>query len=329
MGMGAPRRRKAAAREDRAVAPSSSPDAGARPIAAAVLAALRGRGERRAHRLADLVEEFGEMEARARAAPKRGSGEDLHPAHAAFVSAQNLVSVLSEALTEMKEMEPFVDLIGAAEDDYSPGSPPWSPLTQSFFTGWAFFDARVGTGGETLGTTILEVAARVPMPHDFLRLLPAMQGSRMGLFVQEAAPGADRGFPVVDLRELWTGVPCRALVPAGYAGTPGELWYARVLPPPHGNGPPSVVMTTPYILRRPGAADWKACIRRALEGLPGGGDAAAYGEYMKFGPTPRYWCDFVFEAYAGHRKEAIFLEGLPDDPGSRPCSAVNDHGFRP
>ena len=44
---------------------------------------------------------------------------------------------------------------------------------------------------------------------------------------------------------------------------------------------------------------------------------------MKFGPTRSYWCEFVFEAYVGHRSDVIFLQGLPDVAESRPHSQVN------
>jgi hypothetical protein len=52
----------------------------------------------------------------------------LHPAHAAYVRAQNQVSVMSEQFTGLKEMAPFVDIVAKAEDLYAPSAPPMSPL---------------------------------------------------------------------------------------------------------------------------------------------------------------------------------------------------------
>jgi hypothetical protein len=37
----------------------------------------------------------------------------------------------------------------------------------------------------------------------------------------------------------------------------------------------------------------------------------------------RYWNEYVFEGYAGHDLEDIFLEGLPDVPESRPHSEAS------
>ena len=80
---------------------------------------------------------------------------DLHPAHAANVFAQNQESVLSEQLTGLKEMAPIVDILSNASDLYSPSAPPMSPLTTSYFTSWAFFDACGGSTRETIGTITL------------------------------------------------------------------------------------------------------------------------------------------------------------------------------
>ncbi len=42
------------------------------------------------------------------------------------------------------------------------------------------------------------------------------------------------------------------------------------------------------------------------------------------GLDERFWLEYVFEAYASHRAEAVFLIGLPDIPESRPHSRVNE-----
>ncbi len=47
---------------------------------------------------------------------------------------------------------------------------------------------------------------------------------------------------------------------------------------------------------------------------------------MKRGLTSDHWAEFVFEAYARHEREAIFLVGLPDVAESRPHSRVNAFG---
>ncbi|MEO7035677.1 MAG: hypothetical protein ABI548_17235, partial [Polyangiaceae bacterium] len=36
--------------------------------------------------------------------------------------------------------------------------------------------------------------------------------------------------------------------------------------------------------------------------------------YLKFGPSARYWFDYVMDAYAGERRGIVFLAGVPDRP---------------
>ncbi len=247
--------------------------------------------------------------------------EDLagfHPAHAAYVYAQNQVSVLSEQITALDEMAPFVDLVSKAEDLYLPSGPPMSPLTVSYFTSWAFFDACVGAAAETIGTCIIEFGNAFGMSRELLHLMQLMQRSRMGLYVHE---GCEDG--LVTLREIVTGSACRAIVPAGHQGQIGELWYVRVLPPPVPRSIEHVAFTTPYVLLNPGLAEWQAYFLRTLPHAPQQARLDAYERHMKYGPTRTYWNDFVFEGYVNYRTEAIFLAGLPDAAESRPHSEVN------
>ena len=193
-----------------------------------------------------------------------------------------------------------------------------SPLTGSYFTCWAFFDACVEPANETIGSTALEVGAAFGMHAELLRLFGLMQRSRMGIYVHEGTQGN-----LAVLREVVTDAVCRAIVPSGYRGKRGELWYVRVLPPPMPGGSEHVVFTTPYILLQPGIRDWQAYFRRTLPDAPKQARLDAYELHMKHGPTRAYWNEFVFEAYVNYRSDAIFLAGLPDVAESRPHSEVN------
>lgn len=241
---------------------------------------------------------------------------DFHPAHALYIYAQNMVSVWVEQLSDLDETRRLSDLVFAAQADYMPKGPPMSPLTTSYFTLWAFFDACVGRGKETFGTALLALADKIGMDPILRGLLERMQASRMGVYAHE---GVRDGEAV--LREMVTGEVVQALCPAGYPGVEGEEWYVRILPPPLPELETHVAMTTPYVLI--GDDDWEAYFERTLpQGAPPA-RAAAYADHMKYGPTRRYWNDFVLEAYVGHRHEAIFMRGLPDVPESRPHSRAN------
>jgi hypothetical protein len=139
------------------------------------------------------------------------------------------------------------------------------------------------------------------MHPELLRVIRLMEESRMGLYIHEGAEGG-----LTLLRELVTDAVCRAIVPAGYGGQKGELWYVRVLPPPLPGSAEHVVFTTPYLVRMPGLREWQAYFRRTLPDAPRPVRLEAYERHMKYGPTRRYWNDFVFEGYVNHRADAIY-----------------------
>ncbi|MBN1773997.1 MAG: hypothetical protein JXB32_22245 [Deltaproteobacteria bacterium] len=245
---------------------------------------------------------------------------DMDPAHAVYVYVQNQVSVFCELLTALPELERLTDILAGAEDEYMPLGPPTSPLTASHFWSWAFFDASVGVERETIGTCVLALAEVVPMHAEFLRLVRLAQDSRLGVYVHEGHEGRH-----VRLRELVTEQRCTALVPAGYRGAPGQLWLARVLPPPFPGSDVHIVFTTPYVLRNPGEAPWTAYFDRTLPKVDPGDRHAAYAALMKRGlrNDPNFWNEYIFEAYDDHQHDAVFLTGLPDVDASRPFSRVN------
>ena len=240
----------------------------------------------------------------------------LDPAFAAYVYPQIQVSVMSEQLTALKEMARFGDIVSKAEDLYMPEGPPMSPLTRSYFTCWALFDACAGPADETIGTTILEIGTSFGMHTELLRLIGVLQDSRMGFYVHCGRTGK-----LTVLEDIFTGAVCRAIVPSGDCGKRGELWYVRVLPPPIAGGQEHVVFTTPYIVLHPRLPEWREYFRRAI---PAAAPIDEYARHLKYGPTRQYWNDFVFEAYVNYRTEAIYLAGLPDIPASRPHSEISE-----
>jgi len=293
------------------------------PIAEKLVAKMKKAVRSKVVNLESVIAGRAAAEEMQRTAATREGLVGFHPAHAAYVYAQNQVSVMSEQLTALDEMAPFADVVSKAEDLYMPSGPPMSPLTRSYFTCWAFFDACVESTNETIGTTILEVGAAFGMHTELLRLIRLMQDSRMGIYAHEGAEG-----DLIILRELATAATCHAIVPSRYRGQRGELWYARVLPPPIPGGSEHVVFTTPYVLLKPGIHEWQAYFRRTLPEAPQQVRLDAYERHMKCGPTRTYWNDFVFEGYVNHRTEAIYLAGLPDVPESRPHSEVNSRRVR-
>ena len=60
----------------------------------------------------------------------------LDPCHAIYALAENVASLMSASISELREAKGFVRIVGNAEDEYMPSGPPMSPLTVSYFTMW-------------------------------------------------------------------------------------------------------------------------------------------------------------------------------------------------
>ncbi|MDP2311738.1 MAG: hypothetical protein Q8P41_02450 [Pseudomonadota bacterium] len=241
----------------------------------------------------------------------KAQAHELHPVHAYWSFVQHHLSMFGEQVLGLPEADRIAKLITAAEDEYMPTGPPMSPLTGTYFFGWAYCDLTVGAGKETAAGCTIDVVATLGVDPALVTAMRTFAASRMGLWTV-----AGHGEGTTILGEAVTGDMRECVVPAGHRGRPGELWLARVLPPP-ADGLPSLVFTTPYVLMSPMAA-WETYIDRTLRRMDPKHPERAYSTLMKHGLSARYWPEFVFEAYANHRPEAVFLLGLPDVTGSRP-----------
>jgi hypothetical protein len=93
----------------------------------------------------------------------------------------------------------------------------------------------------------------------------------------------------------------------------------------------SLVFTTPYVVCREHEGkflfadldEWRAFFARTLPqtGIADAGEA--YAHLLKYGLSPNYWNEYVFEAYVNHQSDMILLAGFPDLPATRPHSRVN------
>lgn len=242
---------------------------------------------------------------------------DLEPCHGIYVMAENIVSVIAESISMLRETKGFARIVGAAEEEYLPAGPPMSPLTVSHFAMWAFFDVRFGSSRETMGSCILRMATVLDFPDWLTETVRLMQGSRMGFYVHCGSEGE-----ATLLREVGTRDVLSCSVPAGYAGIEGEIWFARVLPPPHEMCGRNIVFTTPYVIRDHPERAFVDYLERELARMKAQGKPPRtddlHGHLMKHGPEPNHWNEYIHCGYTGHRHEAIFLTGIPDIRESLP-----------
>jgi len=241
------------------------------------------------------------------------------PAHAVLIFTQNLVSLLSEALSELKPLRQFCRIVAKAEDEYMPSYPPVSPVTTSFFTMWALFDLQFGQSHETIGTCIQTISKDMPFPGWIEDAIGVMQASRMGFYVH---CGFEERY--VRLREIGTGAITRCFSSSGYQGQEGQIWFVRLVAPSNALVNYHVVKTTPYVLVGTTENMIEAYLAREITRLgnkPIPHDMDAHSFIMKHGPSPTHWNEYVFCAYSNFQEDAVFLSGVPDMKESLPCAS--------
>ena len=225
---------------------------------------------------------------------------------------------IREMLQDLPELGKLMSRVEAAQDEYMPGYPPMSPMTSTFFWPWMLYDMSVNAKGETFAAILLSVGQELKMAPVFLDTLSTLPESRLGLHVHEGWRDGR-----ILLRELVSGTLRCCDTGSNYAGATGELWLARVLMPPLPDMPHALVFSTPYVVQRADLAQWQAYLQRTLSKTNNADEQGAYCCLMKHGLAPNYWAEYVFEAYANHNANAVYILGLPAVDESRPHSRVN------
>ena len=242
--------------------------------------------------------------------------EDLKgydPLHALYINVQNMVSLFAEQASIFPEMKDYYRIMDKAERAYIPDGPPISPLTRSYFTHWAFFDATFGKDKETIGTCFLDSGEILGVDPYLLSVVGLAQESRVGIY---ESIGNDHG--LIELKELLTDKTYSCICPSGYPGRKGEIWFIRIHPPPINLVNYSVIMTTPYILIGHSKQEWVSFFERNSINKKDPEQETKLQSFLKHGLSTNYWNEFIVQAYAGYRREAIFLQGIPDLVDTRP-----------
>ncbi len=235
------------------------------------------------------------------------------PVHALYIVVQNMVSLFAEMVSVFPEMKEYHRIMDKAERVYIPDGPPISPLTRSYFTHWAFFDATFGKDKETIGTCFIDLGGLLSVDPQFLSLIGLAQKSRIGIYEYI---GGNHG--LIKLKELLTEKTCSCICPSGYPGRKGEIWFVRIHPPPFNLVNYSVVMITPYILIGHSKQEWVSFFERNAIDRKDFELETKLQSFLKHGRSTNYWNEFIVEAYAGYQLEAIFLRGIPDLASTRP-----------
>jgi len=244
--------------------------------------------------------------------------KDHDPLHAVHITMQNLMSVFAEQVSAEPELDEYCEHIEKLEDVLLPGYPPVSPITNSYFTMWTFYDFGFGKPKETIGNILLQVAEPLGFPDNWIPILKIQMNSHMGIY-EHCGFEDDK----ILLQDIITGNQCKCICPSGYSGNQGELWFTRLVSSPHSILDYAVAFTTPYVLQNHGKAEWLKFFARNRIKSNDKNLERKYKAFMKQGNSLRYWHNYILDAYNGYKQDVIFLTGIPDRKDTLPHSNLD------
>ena len=226
------------------------------------------------------------------------------------------------------------------EDEYMPGGPPQSPVYDSFAIQFVLSAVPQGIANETPYSVLARLLLRDPSRARLQSMAQSLADSRFDLYRVKSASSHTAEIESVrgggTLSVGLTGPFLRA----------GDFGLMRVLQ----FGDRFFIADSPYMLKA-SEGDWYLYLARIVAQQQGADSHPApqkasklsskeqarrrqkdkaratsnepeeiIRRHLKFGPSPRYWFDYVMDAYAGERRGTVFLEGVPDRPELLPHS---------
>ena len=200
-----------------------------------------------------------------------------------------------------------------------PSFPPMSPLSNSYYTFWAFCDLKFGKDKETMGTILYDLGLVFNFVDLATKALNNMNNSYMGFYRHL---GIENNLIV--LEEFFTEKTFYCTSPSNYEGKKDEIWYIRLVPNLDTVYNYSIPMTTPYVLLNSSLKDWYKFFERQGITKENYGIKNRYYNFLKTHRDLKYWHNYIMDGYSNYSPNSIFLSGIPDIEKSLPNHISNN-----
>lgn len=250
-----------------------------------------------------------------------------------FLSYYMLVFGAGWSLLQMPPFESLTRQHERLEDEFMSGGPPTSPIYDSYSAIHTLAEIPVGIGSETPMTVLARLTAS-SIEHRSVHLLACqVASSHLDLYrakdvngvtaqIVHARSGAEIDVhltgPFLRGKDLFLGrvfqfhtgeyfiadSPYRVMASeAAWLG-----YFARVAPPD--------VDVKNRARAEPGKKHGGK--ERKDHAAPRSNSEALLVRHLRYGESPRFWPEFILNAYAGDRNGIVALAGIPDRPETQP-----------
>ena len=185
-------------------------------------------------------------------------------------------------------------------------------IRDGFLASWLLTNASVDGSHESLATIVAELVKALKAPDGLVETAEVFAASYCGFYRI-----VDREDGVVQLEELVTQDRFTVRLSRRYPGPVGAIWWVRLLP---NRDRTWTAFGAPYVFSAPDAGDrLLAYFSRVLMPL----DAETYRHFLRGGPTPGHWLEFIVDA-SFRRRDSSELEGVPDQFELLPSARTRD-----
>jgi hypothetical protein len=250
-----------------------------------------------------------------------------------FLSHYMLVSRAGWSLLQMPPFESLSRKHEQLEQEFMSGGPPMSPIYDSYSAIHTLAEVPVGIGSETPMTVLARLTAN-SIEHRSVHLLASQAASsHLDLYrakdvngvtahIVHARSGAELAVhltgPFLRRKDLFLGrvfqfhtgdyfiadSPYRLMASeAAWLG-----YFARVAPPD--GDVKNRARAEPR--KKHGGKE------RKNQTAPRSNSEALLLRHLRYGESPRFWPEFILNAYAGDRNGIVALAGIPDRPQTQP-----------
>jgi hypothetical protein len=241
------------------------------------------------------------------------NNEEIDPSHKIYIQTQNILSYFAEEFSVLDEFVEYYDTVEILDREFMPSYPPMSPIIGSYFTYCCFCDFRFGNRKETICTIFKDLALEFKYDELSTKATDNLSRSSMKFYKHL---GVKDG--LVELIDILTGEKFICVCTAKYFGNPDEIWFARLVPNLDTHYDYQIILNTPYVVLKQNENDWLEYFKRQGLNKNESGIEDKMLNLMKNNPNPRYWHDYIMDAYLDYLPNCIYLTGMPDIKGSKP-----------
>jgi hypothetical protein len=241
---------------------------------------------------------------------KRG---DLDPSFKVYVQMQNMLSIFSEEISVLDDFVAYYDMLEKFDYEFMPSYPLMSPVTNSYFSYFCLCDFRFGKEKVTMGSIFKDIATAFEFDTLFIKAIENLNQSTVKFYKHIKVENG-----LVELEDILTNDRKTCVSTSNYVGKPNQIWFVRLVPNLDDIYDYQVILNTPYVILEQDEKDWiKYFERQGIEKNDPEMDAKIVS-IMKHNRDPKFWLDYIMDAFVNYESNCIYLTGIPDIKGSKP-----------